>query len=304
VYGIFLGKRSCRSFDQFFNSETKRIYTRIKRMLPLLKWVGGKRRLSNTIVKLMPSNIKQLLYYEPFLGGGAVFFNLKPDTAVINDINEELINVYLCIKNNPKELIESLKKHKNTAEYFYEIRALDREPNFFMLSDIKRASRFIYLNKTCFGGMYRVNKLGYMNSAFANYDSPIICDEDSIFRMHEYLNSYDIVIKNDDYKKVLDNLPADSFVYLDPPYFGEDKKFFTGYTLTGWSREEQLKLCDICSKLHQRKIKFILSNSNTDFIKELFKDYNMHKVHLQKAIARLSHSKIGNSAEELLIMNY
>lgn len=128
-----------------------------KLVSPFLKWVGGKRQLMTSIVEHLPKNIKEYKYIEPFLGGGAVFFNLQPKRAVINDYNEELINVYFVVKENLEDLIIDLKKHKNESDYFYQIRGLDRTPDFKKLSSVERASRIIYLNKTCFNGLYRVN---------------------------------------------------------------------------------------------------------------------------------------------------
>ncbi|MBL7992840.1 MAG: Dam family site-specific DNA-(adenine-N6)-methyltransferase [Candidatus Kapabacteria bacterium] len=128
-----------------------------KLVAPFLKWVGGKRQLMPSIVELLPPNITYLNYSEPFIGGGAVLFHLQPRNAVINDFNEELINVYNVIKNNVTELITDLKKHENNADYFYEIRGIDRTENFKTLTSVQRASRIIYLNKTCFNGLYRVN---------------------------------------------------------------------------------------------------------------------------------------------------
>lgn len=119
-------------------------------VVPFLKWVGGKRQLIPTIKKRLPKGLSNCSYYEPFIGGGALLFELQPKRAIINDYNEELINVYKVIRDNPDELIEDLKKHENTADYFYEIRAIDRKPSFKNLSKIERASRIIYLNKTCY----------------------------------------------------------------------------------------------------------------------------------------------------------
>src|SRR5690606_37189640 len=120
-----------------------------KLVKPFMKWVGGKRQLLASIVEYMPDKIQEYQYVEPFVGGGAVFFYLQPQSAIINDSNEELINVYMVIKNEPEQLISDLKRHLNEAEYFYKIRALDRTHEFNMLSPVQRASRLIYLNKTC-----------------------------------------------------------------------------------------------------------------------------------------------------------
>jgi DNA adenine methylase len=139
-----------------------------KLVSPFLKWVGGKRQIMPSIVAYLPNNIKTCQYVEPFVGGGAVLFHLQPKKATVNDLNTELVNVYKVIKNNLEPLIIDLKKHENNLAYFYAIRNLDRTPDYKNLSDIERASRIIYLNKTCFNGLYRVNNAGEFNSPFGN----------------------------------------------------------------------------------------------------------------------------------------
>ena len=158
-----------------------------KLVVPFLKWVGGKRQLIPEIKKLLPKGVANRPYYEPFIGGGALFFDLQPKRAVINDYNEELINVYIVIRDNPNELIEDLKKHKNTSEYFYEIRSIDRQPLFNNLTNIERASRIIYLNKTCYNGLYRVNNAGEFNSPFGKYKNPNIITCTSLTDQYEKL---------------------------------------------------------------------------------------------------------------------
>src|SRR5690554_1674540 len=186
-----------------------------KLVAPFLKWVGGKRQLMPTIVEHLPENFKNLTYSEPFIGCGAVLFHLQPKNAIINDFNEELINVYEVIKHNLEELIEDLKKHKNEPDYFYEIRSLDRNKNFKNISKVERASRVIYLNKTCYNGLYRVNSAGEFNSPFGRYKKPNIVNESTLKAVSKYLNSNNIVIKNGDYYEVLKTLDENSFVYLD-----------------------------------------------------------------------------------------
>ena len=141
---------------------------------PFLKWVGGKRQLLPEIIKLLPDDITARTYYEPFVGGGALLFALQPQTAVINDLNDELINVYRTVRDTPEALIEDLRKHQNTANYFYRIRACDRSPQFHSLTHVERASRIIFLNKTCYNGLYRVNQAGEFNAPFGRYKNPNI----------------------------------------------------------------------------------------------------------------------------------
>lgn len=274
-----------------------------KLVVPFLKWVGGKRQLIPEIRKILPKGVSGRPYYEPLIGGGALFFELQPKCAVINDCNEELINVYKVIRDNPNELIEDLRKHKNTAEYFYEIRALDRQPVFNNLTDIERASRIIYLNKTCYNGLYRVNNAGEFNSPFGKYKNPNIINEPVIKAVSKYLNSAQIQILNEDYQVILKDIPTNSFVYLDPPYHPvSESSNFTGYVQGGWSEKDQLRLRDVCNELNDRGIKFLLSNSASDFIKEIYSDYNIRIVQATRYVN--SDAAKRGLVNEFLISNY
>lgn len=274
-----------------------------KLVVPFLKWVGGKRQLIPEIKKFLPKGISNCTYYEPFIGGGALFFELQPKCAIINDYNEELINVYKVIRDHPNELIEDLKKHKNTPEYFYEIRALDRQPLFYNLNDIERASRIIYLNKTCYNGLYRVNSAGEFNSPFGRYKNPNIINEPVIRAVSKYLNSANIKIFNKDYQEILKDIPENSFVYLDPPYHPISKSSnFTGYIQGGWNEKDQIRLRNVCDDLTKRGIRFLLSNSASDFIREIYSDYNINIVQASRAIN--SDSSKRGQINEFLINNY
>ena len=276
---------------------------RNKLVVPFLKWVGGKRQLIPEIKNILPKGVSNRLYYEPFIGGGALFFDLQPKYAIINDYNEELINVYRVIRDKPNELIEDLKKHKNTAEYFYEIRAVDRQPNFNNLTDVKRASRIIYLNKTCYNGLYRVNNAGEFNSPFGKYKNPNIVNEPVIKAVSKYLNSAKVQIFNDDYEVILRDIPTNSFVYLDPPYHPiSESSNFTGYIQGGWNEKDQLRLRDVCNILNSKGIKFLLSNSASNFIKEIYSGYNIHIVQANRAVN--SDSSKRGQVDEFLISNY
>ncbi|ALJ26293.1 DNA adenine methylase [Porphyromonas gingivalis] len=274
-----------------------------KLIAPFLKWVGGKRQLIPEIKNLLPKGILSHPYYEPFIGGGALLFELQPKNATINDYNEELINVYKVIRDNPHELIEDLKKHKNTAEYFYEIRAIDRNPLFINLTDIERASRIIYLNKTCYNGLYRVNNAGEFNSPFGKYKNPNIVNEPVIKAVSKYLNTAKIQIFNGDYQTILKDIPRSSFVYLDPPYHPISQSAnFTGYVQGGWDEKDQIRLRNVCNTLNERGIKFLLSNSSSDFIKEIYSDYNIYVVQATRAVN--SDSSKRGQVSEFLINNY
>lgn len=274
-----------------------------KLVTPFLKWVGGKRQLMPSIVEHLPENIKDYKYIEPFIGGGAVLFNLQPKNAIINDFNEELINVYEVIKNNLDELITDLKKHKNEAEYFYSIRSLDRNGAFKKLSDIQRASRVIFLNKTCFNGLYRVNNAGEFNSPFGRYKNPNIVNEPTLKAVNKFLNSNNIEIKSGDYSEILKQADKKCFVYLDPPYHPiSESSNFTGYIQGGWNMYDQIDLKTACDELHKKGVKFLLSNSSAEFIKDLYKDYKITIVKANRAIN--SNGADRGEVDEVLIRNY
>lgn len=269
---------------------------------PVLKWVGGKRQLMNEIVKLLPKTYTT--YYEPFIGGGAVLFELQPNKAVINDVNGELINLYNVIKYDVELLIEDLRKHENTPEYFYEIRERDRDRNEYeKLSEVEKASRIVYLNKTCFNGLFRVNKAGEFNSPFGKYKNPNIVDEVTLRAVSKYFNKADIKILNGDFESSLKGIRKGSFVYLDPPYDPvSNSANFTGYDKGGFNRDEQIRLKKLCDKLNKRGVKFLLSNSATEFIKDLYKDYDITVVKAKRAIN--SNGNARGEVDEVLVRNY
>lgn len=272
-----------------------------KLVTPFVKWVGGKRQLLSEISKYKP---RFTTYYEPFVGGGAVLFEFQPRKAIINDYNEELINVYRVIRNNPEELITDLGRHKNEAEYFYAIRSLDRDKSkYSSLSNIERASRILYLNKTCYNGLFRVNNAGEFNTPFGKYTNPNIVNEITIRAVSNYLQSNDIEILTGDYEAVLKNVGKGAFVYLDPPYDPvSSSSSFTGYTQGGFDQDEQRRLKTVCDELNKNGAKFMLSNSATDFIKDLYKNYKIVQVSASRSINSVA-SKRGD-VSEVLIMNY
>ena len=241
-----------------------------KLVMPVVKWVGGKRQLIDEIKSRIPKTYKT--YYEPFFGGGAVLFALQPKRAVINDLNDSLIKTYRVIKDNADELIASLSLHENTSEYFYEIRNEDLYPKTFNLkSEVEIASRLIYLNKTCFNGLFRVNSSGHFNTPFGNYKNPNIVNEPVIRAVSKYFNDNEISILNGDFAAACQGAQKGDFVYLDPPYDPvSDTASFTGYNAGGFGSEEQIRLRDLCVELDEKGVKFLLSNSSTKFIMELY----------------------------------
>ena len=272
-----------------------------KLVAPVVKWVGGKRQIIDQIFQYIPKNIST--YYEPFFGGGAVLFELQPKKAVINDINKELINLYEVIKNNTEELIEELKTHKNDEDYFYYVRELDRDKaSYNSLTPIQKASRIIFLNKTCYNGLFRVNKSGEFNAPFGRYKNPNIVNEITIRAVSNYFNKADITFMSKDFAEVLKGARKGAFVYLDPPYDPvSDTASFTGYDKGGFNRDEQIRLKNVCDKLNEKGIRFLLSNSATDFIKDLYADYQIELVKAKRAIN--SNGDKRGEIDEVLVMN-
>lgn len=273
--------------------------------IPFVKWVGGKRQLLPEIHKVMPLRSEISTYYEPFVGGGAVFLNLEPKKAVINDFNGELINTYEVIQEDVEALILSLKDHKNDSEYFYKLRAQDRTEEFLNWSKIQRASRFIYLNKTCYNGLYRVNSQGFFNTPFGSYKKPNIVNEFVLRELSTYFNKSKITFKNVDFEESLKGIRKGSFVYFDPPYAPlTTTSNFTGYTSGGFDVNEQIRLRDLCDKLNHKGIKFLLSNSNVELIQELYsgRGYTIQEVDAKRSINSKG-DKRGNVGE-VLIFNY
>ena len=271
---------------------------------PVLKWVGGKRQLLPEIRKRVPAHYTK--YYEPFVGGGAVLFDLQPENAVVNDINEELINLYNVVKHNVDELIENLGNHVNDEAYFYKTRALDRDSKKYQeMTNTEKASRLHFLNKTCFNGLYRVNLSGQFNSPFGRYKKPNITNEVTLRAVSKYFNSANLEFKCGDFEESLKGIRKGSFVYFDPPYDPvSDISNFTGYAKGGFDRNEQIRLKELCDKLHSRGVKFLLSNSATEYILDLYKD-DKYKIDIVKAKRSInSNGNKRGEVNEVLVRNY
>lgn len=269
---------------------------------PVVKWVGGKRQLLPQILPLIPK--RMTAYCEPFLGGGAVLFALQPKRALVNDLNQDLITVYRVIKEDADALIEHLSRHENTPEYFYRIRDLDRDKEAYAaMSDVEKASRLLYLNKTCYNGLFRVNASGAFNSPYGHYRRPNIVNEQTIRGVSRYFNACDITFFSGDFASVLEQVPKGGFVYLDPPYDPvSDTASFTGYNRGGFGREEQLRLKECCDALTARGVKFLLSNSATPFIRELYGSYRVSIVQARRAVNSVASRR--GAIEEVLVRNY
>jgi DNA adenine methylase len=266
---------------------------------PIVKWVGGKRQLMFELLKNMPKSYNR--YFEPFIGGGALFFELQPENGYISDMNEELINLYLVVQNNVYDLISDLNKHENSKEYFLKIRNIDRLDDYKNLSNVERASRFIYLNRTCFNGMYRVNSQGQFNVPFGHYKNPRIVDADNLINCSNLLKQTEI--KYSDFSAILDKVQKGDFVYFDPPYVPlNETSSFTSYTKDGFNIDMQFKLKDVCDELNSMGVKFMLSNSDTKFVNELYSNYDIKKVFASRQINANADGR--GKITEVLVKNY
>lgn len=279
----------------------------VSNIKPFVKWAGGKNGLINSLISFIPKNFNS--YFESFVGGGALFFYLKnlnilnSKKIYLNDKNTELINAYKQIKINPNKLLEELEilKNNHNKEYFYEIRNLDRDFDFYSLSEVFRAARFIYLNKTCFNGLCRYNAKGNFNTPMGSYKNPKIYDKDLIFSVHEVLKN--VLITNKDFEVVSLKAKRGDFVYFDPPYYPLNKtSSFVSYT-DNFSANEQIRLYKLFKMLDCEGIKVLQSNSNTDFIKELYEDFEIIEVISKRAI-NCKGDKRGKITELIIRGNY
>lgn len=271
-------------------------------VMPVVKWVGGKRQLLPVLTPLLPRQFTT--YCEPFLGGGAMLFWCQPQRAIVNDINEDLIQMYEVIRDHVEALILELEKHKNESAFFYEIRDWDRDKEKYeSLSSTKKAARIIYLNKTCYNGLFRVNNAGEFNTPFGNYRNPNIVNAPTLRAVSAYFQKADIIFSCRDYADVLADISRGTFVYLDPPYDPvSDTANFTGYSRGGFFREDQIRLRECCDFLTRRGIKFMLSNSATDFIKEQYSAYHITIVKAKRAVN--SDAAGRGQVDEVVVRNY
>ena len=268
---------------------------------PFVKWAGGKRQLLCEIRKYIPKQITT--YYEPFVGGGAVLLDLQPKKAVINDINSDVINVYETIRDDVEGVIKKLRIHKNEKAYYYKIREQDRTKRFDNFSNVTQAARIIYLNKTCYNGLFRVNSQGQFNVPFGRYKNPQIVNEVVLRAVSRYLNEAEIKFLSIDFSEAVKNIKKSGFVYFYPPYDPiSDTSSFTGYTLNGFDKEQQLKLKESCDNLNSRGCKFLLSNSATPFILNLYKHYNIEIVEVSRSINSVASGR--GKIKEVLVRNY
>lgn len=267
---------------------------------PFIKWAGGKTKLLPQYDSFFP--VKFGSYIEPFLGGGAVFFHLKPERASLFDVNEELINCYRQVKDNPDGLMELLKEHKRRhdedgKDYYYPVRAMDPEK----MSDLERAARMIYLNKTCYNGLYRVNSKGEFNVPFGRYNNPGIYDPENLKAVSRILRN--AVIEASDFRDVLDRADTGDLVYFDPPYHPlSSTSNFTDYTRLSFTEKDQEDLSEVFRALHEKGCLVMLSNSDTPFIRGLYKGFLVRTVSAPRFINSKASGR--KAIKELLVRNF
>ncbi len=266
---------------------------------PVLKWVGGKGQLLPQLTKRVPASFGA--YHEPFVGGGALFFELatqgKITTAYLSDINPSLIDVYTALRDCVDDVIKILKRHRHDEDYFYQIRSLQPDK----LSLPERAARVIYLNKTCYNGLYRENRAGEFNVPFGRYKNPAICDEPNLRAVSRILQP--VCIARCHFASVLEVAQPGDFVYFDPPYHPVSTTAnFTSYDRNGFGEKDQIQLRDIFSELTRKGVKAMLSNSETPFIRKLYADYAISRVYASRAVNSKADSR--GKVAEVIVCNY
>jgi len=272
--------------------QTKEAIGALLKPKPILKWAGGKQQMLDVLLSHVPKQYNR--YIEPFFGGGALFFALEPKDAIIADSNPELINLYRVVVENVEELILILKEMKNDEATYYEIRSLDPA----LLSPVERAARTIYLNRTCYNGLYRVNRKGQFNVPYGKYKNPKICDEDNLRAASNALQ--DALIVEGDYKDVLREYarPGD-FIYLDPPYLPVGKYAdFKRYTKEQFYEEDHIELAQEVQRLHKLGCHVLLTNSNHPLVHEL---YGKYKISVHKTRRNINSNASKRTGEDVLV---
>lgn len=272
---------------------------------PFVKWAGGKRQIIDKLLKLVP--VEYNTYYEPFVGGGALLFELSPKNAVINDSNKELMNVYKLISTDQgyEEVVKLLNTYekKHNEKFYYQIRNLDKDKEKFKrLSPAEHAARTIYLNKACFNGLYRVNSKGEFNVPFNKKLKINTYDSQNMILAYVYFQSNNIKMLSTDFEEAVKDAKKGDFIYFDPPYDSENETTFNSYTEVGFGKDEQIRLAKVYKELSDRGCYVMLSNHNTTLINELYKDYNIHVITAKRNINSKGEKR--GKVEEVIITNY
>lgn len=272
---------------------------------PFVKWAGGKRQIIDKLLKLVP--VEYNTYYEPFVGGGALLFELSPKNAVINDSNKELMNVYKMISTDKgyEEVVKLLNAYekKHSEKFFYQIRNQDKDKEkFAKLTDAERAARTIYLNKACFNGLYRVNSKGEFNVPFNKKLKVNTYDSENMILAYVYFQANNIKMLNTDFEEAVKAAKKGDFIYFDPPYDSENNSTFNSYTEEGFGKDEQIRLARVYKELSDKGCYVMLSNHNTTLINDLYKDYNIHIITAKRNINSKGEKR--GKVEEVIITNY
>lgn len=262
---------------------------------PFLKWVGGKGRVLPQLIPLLPDRFEA--YYEPFIGGGAMFFSLQPKNAALWDINEELITCYRVIRDQVEDLIAALRLHRYEKDYYYALRALDPAT----MAPVQRAARTICLNRTGFNGLYRVNRSGGFNVPFGRHSNPTICDASNLRLCSEALAG--VQLENQDFIELADNAKRGDFVYFDPPYVPRSPtSAFTSYSAAGFKLVDQQRLAELFARLAKRGVKVMLSNSDVPLVHELYDGFSIDIVMASRNIN--SRADRRGAISEVVVRNY
>lgn len=268
------------------------------KLAPFVKWAGGKRQLLREIKSLSPRSFGR--YIEPFVGGGVVYLTLRPRRAVLGDANIDLIECYAVIRNHVDELIEALctyASHVLDEQFYYRVRGQD----VAKLCAIERAARFIFLNKTCYNGLYRVNRSGHFNVPFGKHDRPPhLFDEVNLRAISHLLQNAELLAC--DFEKTVASALKSDFVYFDPPYHHPTNSHFTAYSINGFGEEDHVRLAKVFHTLHERECKLLLSNSATNLVLELYKDFTIIPVMTNRSINCVASKR--RNFPQVLIMNY
>ena len=262
---------------------------------PFLKWAGGKSQLLSQFRGLLPQSFKR--YHEVFLGGGALFFELNRGPARLTDLNAELVDCYRSVRDEVEAVILALRKHRYEKEHFYEVRAWDPEA----LRPPERAARMIFLNKTAFNGLYRVNSAGRYNVPFGRHKNPLICDVDNLRACSAALAGAELEVA--DFSAVTGCAQRGDFVYFDPPYVPvSETSYFTAYSAAGFSWEDQRRLAEVLRALAKKQVKVMLSNSDAPELRELYAPFRIVDV----AATRRINSRVGGRGKvgEIVVLNY
>ena len=263
---------------------------------PFLKWAGGKKSLLRQYAKFLPNRAEINHYYEPFIGSAALFFHLQPAQATLSDINGQLVDVYRSVQQRVTKVIAALRPHRNEEAYFYAVRALDPDG----LSPAAQAARLIYLNKTCYNGLYRENSQGQFNVPFGRYKNPKICDEERLKLASQALKG--VRLRTADFAKAVAKAGPGDFIYFDPPYAPlSATSSFTSYSRHGFNADDQRRLAATFRELSERGCRVMLSNSSAPLIYELYAGFHIEEIQARRAINSKADGR--GPVKELLILN-